>query len=155
MLRPLLPSNSPVELRGAESGRASLEFLVTGVVVFIPVLLLTVTLWGIQQASLATEAAARHGVRALSLATNAEQGFRGVERAVATAMESFGVESTYRIDIDCRPAGRCVDPGTVVRVRVSTDVALGSIPPLPSAWPLSVPVSGHADARVSEYRGRP
>ena len=155
MSRPLQRSNSPGEHASADAGRASLEFLIAGIVLFIPVLLLTVSLWSIQRASLATEAAARHAARVLTQATDADEGLRGAERAVASAMGSFGVDADYRIDIDCRPAGQCVDPGSLVRVRVSTDVAVGAIPPIPAALPISVPISGVADARVSEYRGRP
>ena len=156
MWRPSPRSNNPDRARDyapADAGRASLEFLVAGVILFIPIVLLTVSLWSIQNASLATEAAARHAARVFTQATSLGSALDRSEAAVRQAMGAFGIDSGYRIDLQCRPAGQCVAPGSDVRVVVTAEVGLGSIPLVPATLPLSVPITGSADARVSPYRG--
>lgn len=138
-----------------ESGRASLEFLVAGVVLFIPTLLVAVSLWSIQQAALATDAAARHGVRTLSQATSPSGALERTELAVGAAMAAFGVDRDYTLSLDCRPHGACLSPGAWVQLTVTATVELGAIPLIPASIPLRVPISGSAQAQVSDYRGVP
>ena len=57
MLRLSAPGREP------EAGRASLEFLTAAIVLLIPVMFLAMSLSSIQNAAVATEAAARNGAR--------------------------------------------------------------------------------------------
>lgn len=138
---------------GMDSGRASLEFLVAGVVLFIPTLLVAISLWSIQQAALATDAAARHGVRTLSQATSPSGAIQRTELSVGAAMAAFGVDRDYTLSLDCRPHGACLSPGAWVQLTVTATVELGAIPLVPASIPLRVPISGSAQAQVSDYRG--
>lgn len=150
----LLPlSNCPGNRRGMDCGRASLEFLVAGVVLFIPTLLIAVSLWTIQQAALATDAAARHGVRTLAQTTSPTGAFERTESEVRAAMTAFGVDGDYSLSLQCQPQGNCLAPGTWLELTVTANAELGAIPLIPAALPLRVPVSGSAHAQVSDYRG--
>lgn len=138
-----------------ESGRASLEFLVAGVVLFIPTLLVAVSLWTIQQAALATDAAARHGVRTLAQATSPSGALERTESAVGAAMSAFGIDTDYSLSLQCQPQGACLTPGAWLELTVTANVELGAIPLIPASLPMRVPISGTAHAQVSDYRGVP
>jgi len=138
-----------------ESGRASLEFLVAGVVLFIPTLLVAVSLWTIQQAALATDAAARHGVRTLAQATSPSGALERTESAVGAAMSAFGIDTDYSLSLQCQPQGACLTPGAWLELTVTANVELGAIPLIPASLPMRVPIAGTAHAQVSDYRGVP
>lgn len=150
MWRPPCPSNN----RG-DHGRASLEFLVAGVLLFVPAMVGSLVLMTLQTASLATEAAARHAVRVFTHSTSLHTASTRTTQATATALRQFGIEEDYSLEVQCVPQGQCLSPGSWVKVTVTTDVALGRIPGLPTRSPLRVPIDGTAAAQVSVYRGIP
>lgn len=147
--------SDPTNRRELDAGRASLEFLVAGVVLFIPLVLLTVSLWGLQQAALATDAAARHGVRVFTQHTALSSAVPGTQRAISGALEAFTIDHDVAVSLRCRPTSGCLDPGSWVEITVVADVPLGAIPLIPAALPVSVPITGVASAQVSDYRGDP
>ena len=144
----------PSSRRGSE-GRASLEFLVAGIVLFVPLLWGAIVLLQIQQASMATDAAARHAVRVFTQSTSLESAGQRTQLAVASTLDDFGVSSPYTITVECRPRSLCLTPDSWAAVTVSTDIPLTAIPALPLATPWAVAVDGTAAAQVSPYRGIP
>ena len=149
------PWSNQADIANGTAGRASLEFLLAGIVLFIPVVLLAVSLWQVQHASFATDAAARHAARVFTQATSIAQATSKTEVAVQEALRAFGMTRDYRIDVECRPRGGCVDPGSWVQVTITAQLDLGTIPVIPAEFPVSIPISGVAHAQVSDYRGDP
>ncbi|AVG24428.1 fimbriae protein TadE/F [Pontimonas salivibrio] len=147
--------SDPTNRLSLDAGRASLEFLVAGVILFIPLVLLTVSLWGLQQAALATDAAARYGVRVFTQHTALSSAVPGTQRAISHTLETFSIDHDVDVSLMCRPTNGCLDPGSWVEITVVADVPLGSIPLIPAALPFSVPITGVAQAQVSDYRGDP
>lgn len=141
--------------RTLDDGRASLEFLVAGVILFIPLVLLTVSLWGLQQAALATDAAARYGVRVFTQHTALSRAVPGTQQAISHALETLAIDHDVDVSLRCRPTARCLDPGSFVEITVVADVPLGAPALIPASLPFSVPITGVATAQVSYYRGDP
>ena len=139
--------------RRAESGRASLEFLVAAVILMIPILMLTVSLWSLQRAQFATEAAARHAVRVYALHTSSAQAATASYRAVAHTLRQWGVEEAFDARMRCSAA--CLDPGSWVEISVVVNVPVGAIPPVFAADGFVVPIASSSTARISVYRGDP
>jgi len=149
-------SRQPCHSRSrGSSGRASLEFLVTGIVLFVPLIWGAIVLLEIQKASMATDAAARHAVRVFTQSTSLDSATRRVQLAVASTLGDFGVSASHQVDVECQPRSGCLLPESWAVVSVSTDVPLVGLPALPLSIPFAVPVDGTAAAQVSTYRGVP
>lgn len=132
-----------------DRGSASLEFIVASVVLFVPVVALTVTTSDIASASFAATAVARQGVRSFTQAENVESGLRHVHAISELVREDFGTDGEVTVDIDC--SGRsCHQRGSLVSLAVTIDVPLRFIPALPGIdLDPSVRVTRSATARVS------
>jgi hypothetical protein len=143
--------NSLAETR--EAGRASLEFLVGAIVVFVPVLVLTVTLWSISNAQLATEAAARHAARVFVQHTSLGQAVGDTQRAARLALDQYGIDEDASVSLRCSPTIDCLGPDSWVEVVVTTGVPLVSLPL--GSFDASVPITARATSQVSHYRGDP
>ena len=150
MWRRPCPSNNP-----GDHGRASLEFLVAGVLLFVPVMVGSLVLMTLQTASLASNAAARHAVRVFTQSTSLEIATTRTTQAAANALGQFGIDEDYSLQVQCVPQGQCLRPGSWVEVTVTTEVSLGRLPGLPTQSPLQVPIDATAAAQVSPYRGIP
>lgn len=139
----------------AESGRASLEFLAAGLLLFLPVLVLSVLLWDIQRTQMAADAASRHAIRVFSQQTSLPQGRAEAVAAVRLTLVQWGVDQAPSIDLACEVPANCLAPGRAVSIRISVPVQLLDIPFLPISLPLELPITGEASAIVSRYRGTP
>jgi hypothetical protein len=139
----------------ADSGRASLEFLVGAVILFVPLIAFHNTLASLSQSQLAAEAAARHGARVFTQHTNFDEAVTATESAIADAARQYFSEPTVHADLGCRPRGECLSPGSFIDLEVTLWVPLGSIPLISADLPLTLPISAQASAQVSPYRGQP
>ena len=136
----------------ADAGRASIEFLVFAVVVFVPLVFVIQSLWLIQASAIATEQAARDAVRVFVQHTNIASA-AGASQTIATHVaREHGLTTPLRFQRSCQPTN-CLAPGALVTIRVTTDVTLWQVPVFRGAWPVSVSVGGQASARVSTYGG--
>lgn len=138
-----------------DSGRASLEFLVGALILFVPLVIVQTTLSTLSQAQLAAEAAARHGARVFVQHTELNSASVAVQRAVGTALSQLGIDESPTIALRCRPNGACLAPGSLVDVAVTVSPPLARIPLVPVSVPLAIPIRGEASAQVSAYRGQP
>jgi len=136
-----------------ESARASLEFLVGAIVVFVPVLTLSVVLWSISHAQLATEAAARHAARVFVQHTSLALAVSSTERAARLTLDQYGINNEVSVSLRCVPSSDCLGPDSWVEVEVTTNVPLVSLPLGDVA--ASVPITAGATSQVSHYRGDP
>lgn len=141
--------------RLANSGRASLEFLVAGIVLFIPVVWGAIALLEIQKASMAADAAARHAVRVFTQSTSLDSAGRRAQLAVANTLDDFHVSSPHQVTVQCQPRSLCLLPDSWAVVTVTTDVQLLGIPALPLSTGWVITVDGRAAAQVSAFRGIP
>ena len=139
----------------ADSGRASLEFLIGAVILFVPLIVFHTTLAGLSQSQLAAEAAARHGARVFAQHTNLSAAVSATDSAIAHAARQYLAEPVVSAQLGCRPRGECLSPGSFVDVEVTLWVPVGSVPVIPLNLPLTLPVTATASARVSPYRGQP
>jgi hypothetical protein len=142
--------NSPAEL-----GRASLEFLVGAIILFLPLLALQTTLYTVAQAQLAVETAARHGARVFVQQVSIDAAKDALRRSVEDAVRGYGIDAAPSIAVQCRPSGACLAPGSFVDVSVSASVPIGQLVPVPVRSPLTIPIWAHGSAQVSVYRGEP
>ena len=138
-----------------DSGRASLEFLVGALILFVPLVINQTTLSTLSQAQLAAEAAARHGARVFVQHTELNSASVAVHRAVRTALSQLGIDEPPVIDLRCRPNGACLAPASLVDVAVTVSPPLTRIPLVPVSLPLEIPIRGEASAQVSAFRGQP
>lgn len=139
----------------AESGRASLEFLVGAVILFVPLVALQITLSTLTQSQLAAEAAARHGARVFTQHVRVDDAVSATESAIVHAARQYLADPEVTADLGCRPRGQCLAPGSFVDVEVTLWVPVGSIPLISADLPFTLPISAQASAQVSPYRGQP
>jgi hypothetical protein len=136
----------------ADAGRASIEFLVFAIVVFVPVVFVMQSLWLIQASGIATEQAARDAVRVFVQHTDIASASNASDTIATHVAREHGLTSPLRFQRSCQPAN-CLAPGALVTIRVTTDVTLWHVPVFSGAWPVSVPIVAQASARVSAYGG--
>lgn len=149
----MLPSN----LLGdpTESGRASLEFLTASILLLIPLVFLALSLSSIQNAAFGAESAARAASRVFVNETSLAGANARAERAVVVALANHGINAVESLERSCRPTG-CLNPGTVVTIRVTVQAPLFTSSFLPGfLGDVSVPVTAEAQSMVSLYGGSP
>ena len=136
-----------------ESGRASLEFLVLSISLFVPVLYFGLSLSSLQGASLATEAAARNAVRVYVLGAAEANPEGPVAAAVTLALSNHGFHSVDVLETECS-AHPCRSPGGRVLVRVGVYAPLFSASLIPGDWgEATTLVVSQASGVVSAYGG--
>jgi hypothetical protein len=139
--------------RSREAGRASLEFLVEAVVVFIPVTTLTVVLWSLSHAQLATEAAARHAARVFVQHTSVSEAIARSQWAAEHALLQYGLTNKTTVSLRCIPQSGCLAPDSWVEVVVTAEVPLVRMPL--GTFQATIPVVASATYQVSHYREDP
>lgn len=138
----MLPSNASADAR--ERGSATIEFLVAGILLLVPIVYLVIAFGMVQNASLGAEATARFVARAL--ATGSEVPPDAVRDLVAA---DYGIDpAALRLHAECHPvADECPSAGSTIVVTVESTVTL---PLMPAVFDdhLAVPVTGTATYRV-------
>ena len=135
-----------------DAGRASIEFLVFAVVVFVPLVFVIQSLWLIQASAIATEQASRDAVRVFVQHTTTASAASASQAIATHVAREHGLTTPLRLQRSCQPSN-CLAPGALVTIRVTTDVRLWQVPVFLGSWPVSVPVGAQASARVSGYGG--
>lgn len=139
-----------------DSGSAALEFIVTGVLLLVPLVYLIVALGAIQGQSLGTEAAARHVARVVSTAPDAETATARADAVLKSVIEEYDLDaSQVRLAFSCLPSGSpCPAAGATLRVTVATRVPLPLVPPVLGLERIaSVPVEATAGQKISRLWG--
>ncbi|MFM6967422.1 MAG: hypothetical protein ACKOWN_00575 [Microbacteriaceae bacterium] len=131
-----------------ERGSASLEFVVVGFGVLVPILAVTVSATALQTAQFASTEISRQGVRAFAQATTTSTGKATVRRIARLSMNDFGIPGTARIAVSCVPTN-CQSQGALVRLTTTITVELPMVPVLPGLEVLRrIPVSATAHHRT-------
>jgi hypothetical protein len=136
----------------SDAGTASLEFIVAGVLLLVPLVYLVLTIAQIQAAALAAEGGARQAARLFVLAPTAEDGRAAVETAVEFALADHGVDaSSIDVRITCTPVpAECHTPRGFVTVAVALEVPLPLLPPV-FGGELAVPLEASTTQQVSRF----
>lgn len=139
-----------------DEGSAALEFIAVGVILLIPVVYLIIALGAIQEQTLGVEAAARHTMRAIALAPNAETAADQGDRVLESVSAQYDLDAdTLEMSITCPGEGdECPRAGATV---VLTITAQASLPLIPAVFGLdraaTVTVEGAAVQKVSRTWG--
>lgn len=139
-----------------DRGSASIEFLVGGLLLLVPVAYLVVALGLIQGGALGVEAAARHTARAIALASDAADAERRAGLVLADVGREYGLPAeTLEIDLACAgPSASCPDAGETLTVTVRARIPLPLVPPVLGLDDLtSVPVEAQAVQKTSRLWG--
>ncbi len=140
----------------SERGSASLEFVVAGLVLLVPLVYLVVVLFQIQSAVLAAEGGARHAARVFVQAPDEGTARERAETAVAFALADQGIDrrdAEVAIVCDATGPGGCLAPGETVAVVVRLEVRLPLAPPVLGLDDLAVvPIEARAVNAVSDFR---
>ena len=136
----------------SDAGTASLEFIVAGVLLLVPLVYLVLTIGEIQAAALAAEGGARQAARLFVLAPTADDGRAVVETAVEFALADHGVDaSSIDVRITCTPVlAECHTPRGFVTVAVALEVPLPLVPPM-FGGELAVPIGASTTQQVSRF----
>ncbi|MFT4233618.1 MAG: TadE family protein [Microbacterium sp.] len=136
-----------------ERGSASIEFLIGGLVMLVPLAYLMIAVGEVQHESMAAQAIAREAANAYARTGEAGEASARAAEAIADVAAEYGIDpASLAVDVGCDGGGACPRAGALVRVSVATSVAL---PFLPQSFGLgaytSVPVDATAVQRVSRY----
>ncbi len=136
----------------SDAGTASLEFIVAGLLLLVPLVYLVLTIGQIQAAALAAEGGARQAARLFVLASTADDGRAAVETAVEFALADHGVDaSSVDVRITCIPVpAECHTPRGFVTVAVALELPLPLLPPM-FGGELSVPIHASTTQQVSRF----
>lgn len=113
--------------RRAQSGSVVIEVVWLAVLLLVPLVYVVLAVFEVQRGAFAATAAARAAGRAYILAPSAAEGEMRARAASQVAFADQGVEGGQSgMTVTCRP--RCLEPGSVVQVRVSHQVPLPLLP---------------------------
>jgi hypothetical protein len=152
------PRLPPTRTDDAELGSASLEFILGGVLLLVPLVYLVTALGLIQGHALGAEAGARHIARTVATADGAADARERAERVLAFVVEEYRLDAeSVHLDYVCRPSGvTCPQAGATLVVTLTSRVPLPLVPPV-FGWERSaaIPVEATAAQRVSRFWGAP
>jgi hypothetical protein len=141
-----------------DGGSASLEFIMTGMILLLPIVYLVLTMAAIQAGALAVEGAARQAVRVFVQAGTEDEAEARAARAIEFGLADYGLDDAdATVSITCSPhPNECLSRLGTVTVRVSVSVPLPLAPPvLTLDVPVSVPLEAVATERVSRFWSGP
>jgi hypothetical protein len=139
-----------------DRGSASLEFIVAGLLLLVPLVYLVLTVSAVQAASLAVEGAARQASRVFVQSSSIGEANAAVARAVEVTLADYGLDaSDATVTVSCRPnPSACLTRRGFVTVSVEVTVALPLAPPvLEIDVPAGVPVRSASTEQVSRFAG--
>jgi Flp pilus assembly protein TadG len=140
---------------GSDAGSALIEFAFLGVLLFVPLVYLVLSVFAVQRAAYGATAAAREAGRAWATAADDVEGRQRAYAAAALALGDQGLAlRPSELTVDC-PSTPCLSPGATLTVRVDTRVPLPLVPDLLGRGLATVAVSARHDAVVDAYRGFP
>lgn len=137
----------------AERGSLSLEFVMFGLVVLVPLIYFVIAIMAVQQNMLATDAAARHVARSISLASSPEQANARAAAVLETIWEQYSIRpGAVDVEVTCTPTNvPCPSAGVIVHVEISARTHLPFVSGIPGLERLaSVPVYAQAVNRMGK-----
>jgi|SRR6187402_685173 len=148
------PSRAWTELLRGEAGSASLEFIVVGLLLLVPLVYLVVALSALQSAAFGVEGAARQASRVYVQSVSGAAGEEAARTAIRETLADYGLDAaSARVQVTCRPDPvRCLTRRGFVTVHVSVLVPLPLLPPvIVTSLPAGIPVDSVATEQVSRF----
>jgi hypothetical protein len=139
-----------------DRGSASLEFLVAGLFLLVPIVYLIVALGLIQEGTLGVEAAARHTARAIGLAEHSADADRRAEQVLRDVAGEYGIPTdALAVELACPGTpGECPAAGATLSVTVRARIPLPLVPPVLGLDRLAVvPVEATSVQKTSRLWG--
>lgn len=143
-------------LSSDDEGSASLEFIVVGLILLVPIVYLVVTFGAVQSRALGIEATARHVARAVATAPDTTAAHERADRVVAHLATEYDLDpDDIHVAVTCAPAGvTCPEPGALITIDVTSTVRL---PLAPAIFGLDrftdIPISATSVQKVSRVWG--
>lgn len=138
--------------RGGDDGTASVEFILFGIALLIPLMYLLVTVFSIQSAAYGVSSASREAGRAFVQSPGGTDPQTRAFAAARVALLDHGIElAPEQLIVTCS-ASPCLTPGATVDVNLELDVALPLLPNIFGDAPASVAVHGRHTAVVDRFR---
>jgi len=141
-----------------QRGSASLEFIVTGLILLVPLVYLVLTMAQLQAGALAVEGAARQAARVYVLGESTTDAGARAQRAIDITLSDYGVDpATARVQVTCSPQpADCLARRGFVSVSIEVIVALPLAPEAVRGQSLlAVPLDASATQQVSRFRSAP
>ena len=140
----------------SEAGSATIEFIVVGIGVLVPLVYVVLSVMAVQSAAFASTQAVREAGRAFSTATTPAEGRARAGAAARLAFADHGLLlPSGALRIDCTE-GACLAPGSAVEVTIDWQVRLPWLPSgLDAAESVSVPITAVQRVPVDDYRSSP
>ncbi len=135
--------------RRDEEGTALVEVTWLAVLLLVPLVYVVLAVYDVQRASFAATTAARSAGRAFVLAPDVVSGQARARAAVQVAVRDQGLE-TATTSLSCQPS--CLTPGSVVDVRVSSQVRLPFLPAVLGDQAPSIRVSAAQRVPYGSFR---
>jgi hypothetical protein len=138
---------------GTDAGNALIEFVFLAVLLMIPLVYVLLTVFHVQRAAYAANAATREAGRAFATADSDAAGFTRAAAAASVALADHGLRlAAGQPLIDCS-AQPCLTPGARIHVSLDTEVGLPLLPRvLDGRTPASIGIHARHVAYVDEYR---
>lgn len=116
--------------RSTETGTALVEVTWLSILLLVPLLYVVLAVFEVQRAAFAVNAATRAAGRAYTLAPSEAQAPARAHAAAQVALADQGLGMAAAVlETTCQPdPGDCLSPGSVIRVRMTYQVALPLIP---------------------------
>lgn len=135
-----------------DRGSASIEFIVVGVAIILPLIYVAITVLTLNAAQFASNQAAREGARAFVTSTSNSVANQRASFAANQAFADYGLtESAPLIAITCDHI-TCLTPGGSVSVEITTWVPLPFVPRWGSSALVTMPITSQATLLVDQYR---
>jgi hypothetical protein len=137
-----------------DDGSASLEFLVAGLLMLVPLVYLVLALSSVQAAALGVEGAARQASRVFVQAPSVADANAAAARAIEVTLADYGLDAGDAVvQITCRPRpSACLTRRGFVTVSIRMTAALPLAPPvLDLRLPGGIPVAATATEQVSRF----
>ena len=135
-----------------DRGSASIEFIVVGVAIILPLIYIAITVLTLNAAQFASNQAAREGARAFVTSSGNSSANQRARIAANQAFADYGLaESKPRIAITCDHIS-CLTPGGSVSIEVTTQVPLPFVPRWGSSDLITMPITSQATLLVDQYR---
>jgi len=143
-----------VNRRCTETGTALVEVTWLSILLLVPLLYVVLAVFDVQRAAFAVNAATRAAGRAYTLAPSEGQAPARAHAAaqVALADQGLGMAAVV-LETTCQPdPGDCLSPGSVIRVRMTYQVALPLMPDGLGGGTPSVRVEADATVPYGAFR---
>jgi len=116
-------------VRRTSDGTASVEFVWLTILLLVPFVYVLIAVFDTQRAAFGVSTASRAAARAFLQAPDVATGERRARTAANVALGDQGLDDVA-VQISCLPTpADCLQPGSSVRVRISTTQALPLTPP--------------------------